>query len=904
MKQLTFLLATLGLGVGVRAQEGTPQQGMEFFEKKVRPILALRCYGCHSHKAKQIKGDFLLDSREGLLKGGSSGPAVVPGHPEKSLLLKAVRHEHKDIEMPPKGKLKDEEIATIEAWIVMGMPHPKAHAMVPPGGLKPAMTLKEARSFWSFMPPKSHAEPAVKRTDWPKTFIDPFILAKLEEKGIAPAPEAGKRTLIRRLYYGLIGLPPSPEAVEAFLADDSTGAYERVIDDLLASPRYGERWGRHWLDVARYADTKEWVVAQERRLPYSYTYRDWVIGAFNEDLPYDVFLKRQIAADLLPSTEDVDALAALGFITVGRTFLNKLPDQIDDRLDVTIRGLQGLTISCARCHDHKYDPITMRDYYGLYGVFAGTETPKDLPLIGGPPKETAEYKAYKKELQGHLDKIEEFKKSRLAQTVAHYRKAEEIEKYLLAATDVIGKSEEEIQNHARGHKLNRSMLVKWEASLRRARDKKDPVFAPWFALAALKDANPRVREALGGTASLKEAGKKIAALLAEHARDKAFEEADREALRQAIAGAASPTHLPFSEIESFLTRNDRNKIRAMKKKVDGVAFHPGAPPRAMALMDKSKAVEPVIFLRGNPGRQGKKVPRQYLDVLSHDDQKPFSKGSGRLEMAEKIASAKNPLTARVWVNRVWMHHFGEGLVRTPSDFGTRGEAPTHPMLLDTLAHGFVENGWSTKKLHKKILMSAVYRQSTREDRVYREIDGENRLLWRFNLRRLELESMRDTLLAVAGRLDTTMGGRAVKLSEPPFSRRRTVYGYVDRLNLANLFKTFDFAIPDQHAPKRHVTSVPQQTLYLMNDPFVMEQARALMTLPEIAGKEDPSDRIRALYRRLFARAPTATEVELGREFVGRGDADRPAAKDGPAPLTAWERYAHVLLQSNELHFLY
>jgi hypothetical protein len=607
------------------------------------------------------------------------------------------------------------------------------------------------------------AVPAVKARGWAWTPIDAFVLARLEGQGLAPAPEADRRTLIRRVYFDLIGLPPTPEEVDAFVNDPGANAYEKLVERLLASPQYGERWGRHWLDVARYADTKGYVFTEERRYPYSYTYRDYVIRSFNEDLPYDQLILQQLAADQLPLGDDKRPLAAMGFLTLGRRFLNNQHDIIDDRIDVTMRGLQGLTVACARCHDHKFDPIPTRDYYSLYGVFASSVEPAELPLLGEPERNEA-YLAYEKELKKRQDAVAKFKEDKKAEIKATPRKFR----------DQINKLEKEV--------------------------------AEW-------------------------------------------------------------------------------RINS-----------PASPPRAMVLADAPSARTPHVLLRGNPGNLGPEVPRQFVEVIAGTDRKPFTKGSGRLELAQAIASKDNPLTARVMVNRVWQHHFGLGLVRTPSDFGTRGDPPTHPQLLDWLATTFVERGWSVKQLQRLILLSSVYRQASDGDARTMAADPDNRFLGRMNRQRLDFEALRDSLLFVAGRLDTTAGGTPVEITTIPFSTRRTVYGFIERQNLPGLFRTFDFASPDTSTPARHATTVPQQALFLMNGPFVVEQAKRFAARTADAGTDQ--ERIDRMHRLAFGRPADANDIALATRFLAAARAGR----DDKA-LTPWEQYAQVLLLSNEFAFV-
>ncbi len=756
----------------------------DFFEKHVRPVLAENCFTCHG--PKQQKSGLRLDSREAVLKGTDLGPVVLPGDVEKSPLVRAIRYDG-DVKMPPKKKLPPEAIEALTKWVRLGAPWPTAKDEAgtrkdepgqPPDKSHPSSFHLHPSKHWAFQPVK-HQRP---RT------IDSFIRAKLQEKGLVPAPPADRRTLIRRATFDLLGLPPTPDEVEAFIHDPSPDAFAGLVDRLLASPHYGERWGRHWLDVARYADERGYVgVDVDRVYPFAYAYRDWVIRAFNEDLPYDQFLIQQLAADQLiregeapaepgsagasPSQSDRGSLAAMGFLTVGRRFINNQHDIIDDRIDVVTRGLMGLTVTCARCHDHKYDPIPTADYYSLYGVFASSEEPQDLPLLD-PAVTGPQRQAFEKEL---------------------------------------------------------AKLVE----------------------------------------------------------DKAKFERDNEQMRRERPREFKEKIKPYD-----------NKIKRLH------ANHPGAPPRGMVLVDRPQPVTSHVLLRGNPGNVGPEVPRQFLEVLAGKDRKPFTMGSGRLELAHAIANRDNPLTARVLVNRVWLHHFGQGLVRTPSDFGLRSDPPSHPELLDFLAAHFMENGWSIKNLHRLIMLSSTYQQgsdATPGDAAA-AVDAENTLLWKMNRQRLEFEALRDSLLFVSGQLDRTVGGRSGDLTRPPYDNRRTVYGFIDRQNLPAMFRTFDFANPDTHSPQRHTTTVPQQALFMMNSPFVAEQARRLVQRPEVAGQKETEGRVQQLHRLVYQRPASPEEVALARRFLASLEKE-PAGNKPATLLSPWEKYAQVLLQANEFAFV-
>ncbi|WP_050769343.1 PSD1 and planctomycete cytochrome C domain-containing protein [Blastopirellula marina] len=647
----------------------SPEQ-IQFFEAKVAPLLTKHCSECHSAESRKLEGGLILDNRASILAGGDSGAAVEPGNVEDSLFIQAVRYGEFSYQMPPKAKLADEEIAIFEKWVADGMADPR-------GGEAITYVEKDPRDFWSFKDPQRHDPPQVKQADWPQGRVDHFILAKQEEQGLSPSPPAAPTTLVRRLYFDLTGLPPTKEQIDAFAADSSPEAIEKLVDQLLASPHFGERWARHWLDVARYADTKGYVFQEDRAYPGAYKYRDWVVTSLNEDLPFDQFVAQQLAADRLPEGER--HLEALGYLTLGRRFLNNKHDILDDRIDVVARGFLGLTVACARCHDHKFDPISQADYYSMYGVLGGTkeETPEGMPPI-------------------------------------------------------------------------------------------------------LHDEKP-------------------------------------------------------------------HDVR--------------------------------IFKRGQAGNRGDIAKRQFLSVLTDKDKPlPLTDGSGRLQLAQAITARDNPLTARVFVNRVWGHLFGEGLVTTPSDFGAQGEKPSHPQLLDDLAVEFMEDGWSVKRLIRRLLLTATYQQASADRADCRAIDPTNIYLWRMNRRRLDFEASRDSLLVATGSLDETLGGPAVDITANPSPPRRTIYGQVDRQNLPGMFRTFDFAGPDAHCPIRPETTVPQQALFMLNSSFIMNQADKLAR--DSAPQADPQQRVKQLYQRALGRDPSEAELKLAIQFVTSAPSD-------PAPATPW-----------------
>ena len=907
----------------------TPEQA-DFFERRVRPVLATHCLGCHG--ATRPRAGLRLDSRAAVLSGSESGTVVTPGAPDDSPLIEAVRRDG-PVKMPPKEALDPAAVADLESWVRMGVPWAEetvsSATHVPGPRPAPLRARCEKRpALEQFQPVRNPASPMVKRQAWARTSVDPFILAMLEARGLDPSPEADRRTLIRRVTFDLTGLPPTPEQVEAFIGERETDAYDRLVDRLLASPSHGERWGRYWLDVARYADTKGYVFFEDASFPWAFTYRDYVVRALNDDLPYDQFLVDQIAADrmpLVPGKGRGRVRAALGFLSLGGRFMNNPHDVIDDRIDVVTRGLMGLTVACARCHDHKFDPIPSTDYYALYGVFASTaQVPGYLPCSKIRP-DTPEYRAFADRARGSArgESRAEFLAAKRAELVASARSR--VAEYLLAAEAARDQpTTEEFMLIADSGDLNPAMIVRWRAYLERSRRGPHPIFSPWHALARLPEAdfvgraadycsrlvsapeptrpvNGRLVEALAASPprSLADLARIYATVL--HAAealgpDSAHTAAER-ALRDVLYGPDAPPNVDMNTLSALDLIPDRPSQATLKELQKAVetwrSTGPGAPPRAMVLVDVATPVEPRVFLRGNPNNPGPIVGRRFLSALSGPDPASFTDGSGRLELAHAIASADNPLTARVLVNRVWMHHVGTPLVSTPSDFGLRSDPPTNPGLLDHLAWTFMhEDAWSLKALHRRIVLSAAYRQSSDDRPEARALDPENTHCWRMNRRRLDFESLRDAALTVSGRLDGAIGGPPVgDIAAPPTAPvRRTLYGRIDRLNLPDLYRTFDFPDPNATSPMRDETTVSPQALFLMNHPFARTAARALNQRPDVAGLPDPAAKVHRLYHLLLGRDPSAQEEDLALRFVSD-------------PEGGWDRYAQVLLLSNEFAFI-
>jgi mono/diheme cytochrome c family protein len=734
MRNLSIVIAfACALATGNSSQADEAQETLakdaEYFEQQVRPLLVSHCIECHGDKKQEAK--LRLDSREALIAGGESGPALVPGDPEKSLLIAAVHYKADAVQMPPKGKLDDEKIGKLTRWVKSGAVWPGvAKSAIRPENPAADKTVSKIRpqdrDFWSFRPVVKPSLPETTMASVARNAIDAFVQEKLDEQKLAPAQPADKRQLIRRVTFDLTGLPPTVDEVSAFLNDAAPDAYERLIDRLMSSPRMGERSARLWLDVARFGEDQAHTFAA-RRYPQGYRYRDWLVQQFNADLPYDQFIKLQLAADLLAGPDEKQHLPALGMFACGPVYYgdkNDL-DQYADRVDTLTRGFLGLTVACARCHDHKFDPIPTSDYYALVGVFASTDY-DETPLVSPDEVEAAQKTLTEKEMK--------------------------------------------------------------------------------------------------------------------------LKEKER------------PKKYPFAH-----SLKDRSEPRTMR-----------------------------VHVRGNPDTQAEEAPRQFLSILSPDQPAKFEKGSGRLELAEAIASSQNPLTTRVIVNRLWQQHFGHGLVRTAGNFGALGEQPTHPELLDYLATFLIEQEWSLKEVHRQIVLSATYQQSA-TNTATAEKDPENRLWSRYPRRRLDVESWRDGMLAVAGQLDSSMLGPSKELSENN-NRRRTIYGMVSRHELNPLLRLFDFPDPNITSDQRMTTTVPLQQLFVLNSEFMTNLAKDLARQAQ-EHSPDESERITELYERLYNRPPTSAELQIGRNFVTSTE---------PTPdtqLSRWERYAQALLAANEFMYL-
>jgi hypothetical protein len=784
--------------------------GVEFFERHIRPVLAESCYECHSAKARKLRGKLLLDSQAGIAKGGATGPALVPGNVDKSLLIQAIRWTDPDLAMPPKGKLTPQQIEKFEQWVKMGAPDPRTGAAPKASAATKTHDPDAGRSWWAFRPFRDMAAPHVEQSAWPRNRLDRFVLQELEAKRLSPSSVADPRTLIERAYLDLTGLRPSYEQAEAFANDPSDEAYAQIINRLLASPQYGQRWGRYWLDVVRYGDDNPTSEATNPPYPFAWRYRDWVIDAFNRDVPYDRFVTLQLAADLIPDVPRSD-LAATGFLGTGPVYHkdgrlskdvieNLYMEDWDERVDVVSRGILGLTVACARCHDHKFDPITSRDYYALAGVFASTAA-APRPLAEVDPTAEASF--------------------------------------MIAA--------------------QRLFYLSYAANLLRS----EPGSKPKESRRKVESFTAEVNKIEDEVAGLREKYPKLHAYLAKYDKRSTRNDppAARQPRRRGGAGSTEPFIHSVFDAGTWVDGTDPDMTM--------LDIRPGEPRNLRVLPG------------GNVTNPGEVAPRGFLAVLSKGDP-AFRHGSGRLELAEKIFTDAAPLTARVLVNRVWGWHFGKPLVDTPSDFGTQGESPSHPQLLDDLAARFVASGWSLKWLHREIMSSAAYRQASRPRPDAVKLDPANRLLWRMNPRRLDIEAYRDCILQAAGSLDLRSGGPSIDLDQLT-NRRRTVYARISRGRTNSLLQLFGFPEPTMHSPGRQTNTTPLQQLFVMNSAFMRDQAAALAE--SVSKEPDRHAKVRALYRKVLARDPSDREFALADEFLAAGT------------MTV---YAHALLSTNEV----
>ena len=830
----------VGLAIAISASTSVSAQTpeIEFFEAKIRPVLVQKCYGCHNSKMPAPKGSLVLDSREGLLKGGVSGPALVPGKPAESRLMTALSYTDPLAQMPPSGKLPETVLADFEQWIARGAADPRASVpAVAAAQQYKGMSLEEGRKWWAFQPVAAVPAPKPSAVNgWPKTKIDNFVLAKLQEKKLAPSPQADRRTLVTRAYVDLLGYKPTFEEVQAFLNDKSPNAYEKLIDRLLASPHYGERWARRWMDVARYAEDNPTSEATNPPYPFAWRYRDWIIEALNADMPYDRFVKLQLAADLMPNStrDDMRALGYVGAAPIyhhdlrlsGDVIGTFLTDDWDERIDAVSRGVLGVSMACARCHDHKFDPITQKDYYALMGVFASTVR-VERPMFDVDPKIEERYMWLQRQL---FD--------------------------LAYSINLLGNEGTTFTNGA-------EKAVKWKAEMESLKTEATTLLNryPQLVQSLEKYWNPPRR---GGPPPAAAAAPAVAGA------------------KPAVVAAPPPA----PPVPPARGRGPQGSTEPFANAVFEAAQYVDAsdPTYTFIIYKPGEARDMPLLKAGNYAAPGEIVPRGFPAVLAKGDT-ALKQGSGRLELANRIFTDSPGLAARVIVNRAWGWHFGRPLVATASDFGTQGDKPTHPQLLDDLAARFIEHGWSLKWLNKEIMLSAVYQQSSnpRDDGL--KVDEANTLLWRQNARRLDAEAYRDTLVRSAGLLDEEMGGVSGDLDSETFYRR-AIYGRISRARAPQVLALFDFPDATQTAPDRDVTTSTLQQIFLMNSEFIQNLAQAAAKTAAAATGE--AEQIGMLYRRVLARDPTAAEMKSAMEYLRKG---------------TLQRYAQVLLATNEEIFL-
>ena len=901
---------------------------LEFFEKHIRPLLVQHCYECHGERSD---GGLQLNSREGLLRGGDSGAALIPGDLNASLLIEAVRYKNRDFQMPPQGKLESAQIAALEKWVEMGAPDPREatnSARLPVG-----MSTAEGREFWSFRPVSNPAVPDVGARNFVKNPIDAFVFKRLQDHGLQPAPPVQPRTLIRRLYMNLVGVPPTVEQVDHYLADASPRSTQVLIDQLLHSPGYGERWGRHWLDVARYADSNG--LDENLAFGNAWRYRDYVINAFNADRPFDRFLTEQIAGDLLPDATDETRIAT-GFLVLGAKVLaepdrEKLTmDTIDEQIDSTGKAFMGMSLGCVRCHDHKFDPIKQRDYYALAAIFKSTKTFGDTntgaikhwhEYLLDPGDELIDFKVIDAEIARLKKEASDWKNA--AMTRLREEAHEKATEYLIACTEFgLADSLIRITEVADKYGLHPRILHHCRRHL--DFNQQHEVFKPWhqvqqnYSDAALradtmkKIYGPLFAAATGGEA-VERAPNQDAILQSVVLPDLKLV---TEALKDRSGFLTVPPKPEFAFDDQTLAEYNRRMeaARVYESKARDV-------PAAMGVSDDTVLARLPIHIRGSHLNLGEEVGRDFPEVMRNSDVRPVfpRHQSGRLEFARWMASTQHPLTARVYVNRVWRWHFGQGLARTTENFGVLGDRPSHPELLDWLARWFMESGWSTKDLNRLILSSSTYQMSALHphESDARKVDPDNRLLWKFRMQRLEPEQIRDSILAISGRLERTMAGKTVPLRNRQFvfnhtsvdhtrydSLRRAVYLPVIRNNLYTMFEQFDFPDPTMPTGNRSETVVAPQALLMMNSDLVLDSADALAeSLLQLSASD--ASRVEIAYQRVLGRYPDERESRRAIDFLAQiqsGARLNADAVDDQWISKGWSLFCQSLFASNE--FIY
>ncbi len=912
----TFICSPISLA---QAQDTTlDATALEFFEKSVRPLLVMHCYECHA--GKERSGGLQLDHRNGVLAGGDSGPVIFPGSPDKSRLVQAVRYKNPDLQMPPNGMLSASDIAILERWIKIGLPDsrssPRESFHLTPAG----MSIESGRTFWSMQSIASVPLPSVIDNEWLASPSDAFLLGKLEANHLHPAPPADRTSLIRRITLDLTGLPPSPEEVDAFVSNEAPDAYDQLIDRLLASPQYGVRWGRHWLDIARYADSNG--LDENIAFGNAWRYRDYVIEAFNNGKAFDLFVTEQLAGDLLPNS-DRASKTGTGFLVLGAKVLAEpdreklIMDTVDEQLDTIGKAFLGMTFGCARCHDHKFDPFLQRDYYALAAILKSTQTfgPTNTGAIKhwneisfSSVAEQESLKIVNAEIAQHQAALSKAKSAAFTKLRSQVKsKATE---YLVAATYITPEMPlNEVAAIAEPLGLHPRVLFHCRRFL--AFHPEHPLFNKWHTLAACSDqlgidTHYRSLFKLTEAASTEVKEKDPSA----NKWNDPVLEAARVALNDATGFLAVPPKPEFAFDEATL--QEINSLATKARLVESFASDETA---VMGVVDQQVLTGLPIHIRGNHRNLGETIPRNFPEVMRSPFESPIlpRNQSGRLELARWITSPSHPLTARVLVNRIWRWHFGAGLVTTTENFGALGARPSHPELLDYLARYLIESGWSMKDMHRMILRSNAYQMSSKnpESLAATNIDPENRWLWKFPKLRMDAEQIRDSVLSVSGALDLAIGGKSIPLRNRQFvfdhtsidntrydSLRRAAFLPVVRNNVYTLFEQFDFPDPTMPTGSRNSTTVAPQALFLMNSDLVMNAARQLAkTLIDTSADNDT--RIQRLYRVVLGREPMADEVLLATAFLEEGA----LVKSELFERERWMRLCHSLLLCNEAIFI-
>lgn len=946
---------------------------IEFFENKIRPIFVVHCLECHGTDDKKVRGGLRLSSRSLAIAGGDSGPAIVPGKPEDSLLIHAVRYD--EFEMPPKGKLSQQQIADLTTWIRRGAPDPRNPDSPAPEDR--SIDVEAGKNYWAFRPRAKLQAPPVKENAWAESDVDRFILNRMEKEAIRPVPDANRETLIRRAYATLIGLPPSVKKIDNFIndPDDLPTAFNKVIDELLESPHFGERWGRHWLDVVRFAESSGG--GRSLMFPNAWRFRDYVIESFNKDKPFDQFVREQIAGDLLPfdsHQQKIEQIVATGMLALGPTNYEQQDKQllrmevIDEQVDTIGRAFLGLTLGCARCHDHKFDPIPMTDYYAMAGIFKSTQSLVDgnvskyveRPL--STEKELAEMKAYREKVQAlskSLGKAKEnLAKAGGASSTPNGLKnlsSDQLQGIVVddQAAQKTGnwKESTSVAHFVDGHYLHDGDMNK---------GKKQITFTPKITTGGQYEV--RVAYSAGGNrasnvpvtvnhqdgqstviinqsesppidglfvaiGTFRFEADNVASVTISNEQTDGHVIADCvQFLPRPVAGkngqnanddrAASRAEILAAYRAKQATTVEPDKIRKLKQRVAKLdqqlkALKKAAPRQtayAMSVKDIAEPKDGHLHIRGSVRNLGPVVSRGFISVCCEGSPQPNlqSGESGRMQLAEWIADPDHPLTARVYVNRVWRHLFGAGLVPTVDNFGMMGQRPSHPALLDYLADQFVKNDWSTKWLIREIMTSHVYRLSSQTTPNGIANDDQNRLLWRANRRRLDAEVLRDSLLAVSGKLDLTPGGLTIrKLKQYDLGYqfdtiRRSVYVPAFRNSMLDMFEVFDFANPNLVIGDRTTSTLPTQALFMMNNPMVINQSKEFAARLLAIESLTDDQRIETAFRMAIGRRPTQNEKANATTYLATFEDD---SNVGESRLKAWSSFCHALFSSLEFRYI-